>query len=240
MAASKAWDKRIRSLRLRKYREREGLFVAEGEKLIDQLCAFGLRPALHLCIQESNDKNILQIDAEALRRLSNLENPSSSLAVFPIPKFDNPSKSTKLDLYLEDLQDPGNLGTILRTASWFGIRHISCSHGTADAFQPKVVQASMGAVANVQLQKESLIDCTARWRDENRRVLAADMLGTELNALDADTEKWAVIVGNEGQGLSKEAREVADEIVSIGGTPHQRVESLNAAMAAGIIMAALH
>ena len=231
---SKALEKRIRQLRQKKYREREQAFVAEGDKLIRQLLQNGCSLLALFVVEGSLHPEEVLVEEADLRRISSLENPSNSLAIFAIPspiaKYEQ-----LLELYLEDLQDPGNLGTILRTAAWFGHAAISLSPHCADPFSSKVVQASMGAIGVLHIRRESLDDLVARWKSSGRQIGIADMQGKDYRLAKKD-ERRGIIIGNEGNGLSKAARETAEQIWSIPGEQHG-MESLNAAVASAILMA---
>lgn len=233
-ALSKALEKRIRQLRQKKQRDREQQFVAEGDKLIRQLLHHGCALSKLLVVQGGLHPEELLIEETDLRRISVLENPANSLAIFAIPSPTGRSEQP-LELYLEDLQDPGNLGTILRTAAWFGHPSISLSQYCADPFSPKVVQASMGAVGAMQIRRESLEELLKRWKESGRQIGIADMQGTHYQ-LAVKTELTGIIIGNEGNGLSSEARSAAEQVWSIPGVQNG-MESLNAAIASAILMA---
>ena len=156
---SKAKIKLIQSLEQKKKRREERLFVAEGPKVVgDLLPYFSCRLLIAentWIAQHPNVKatEIIEVTNDELRKASFLKTPQEVLAIFELPDYSTPNEvvANELCLALDDIQDPGNLGTIIRIADWFGIRHIFCSIGTTDAYSPKTVQASMGAVARVQL-----------------------------------------------------------------------------------------
>jgi TrmH family RNA methyltransferase len=234
-APSKALEKRIRQLRQKKFRDRENMFVAEGDKLIKQLVDLECEIVECLSIQPIPNVESQFIDAKELKAISSLEHPSNSLAQFKKPvKF--PRKKNNLEIYLEDIQDPGNMGTILRTAAWFGHSRIFLSKHCADPFSSKVVQASMGAIAALEIRRESLETCLSEWRDEERKVAVAEMDGENYKAFNKLTA-MGIIIGNEGQGISNFAQEAADFPISIEPSNANQMESLNAAVATCILMA---
>ena len=157
---SKNKIKFINSLKIKKYRDIHGLFIAEGVKTFDDLILGGMKPvfiaagpdffAAHL-LPESIEK--LEISRSELLQISSQVTPSDVLALFEIPVFktDFIEATSELTLFLDNVQNPGNLGTIIRTAEWFGIRNIFCSRETADIYNPKVVQATMGGIARIHV-----------------------------------------------------------------------------------------
>ena len=149
---SKNQIKFVRQLEQKKYRKKEGLFVAEGPKVVGDLLRAGFKAHTIFATSEweSQGQTFQEVSDEELRRVSFLQHPQRVLALFFIPTESIPSVSS-LSLALDDVQDPGNLGTIIRIADWFGIDTIYCSENTADAWSPKVVQATMGSIARVNI-----------------------------------------------------------------------------------------
>lgn len=230
---SKNTLKYLTSLRQKKYRDREEVFVAEGPKLIGDLLDAGLE------LQQlyTTDAALFQdqaaefISAVELKKISNQKTPNAAFAVFekkePVPLQEN-----GLILALDGVQDPGNLGTIIRLSDWFGVRHIVCTHTTADCYNPKVVQASMGSLARVQLHY--LEDLPAWLAQTDLPVYGGFMQGEHVykSALPTDA---VLVMGNEGQGISQKAEAVIDVRLSIPnfGTGQ---ESLNVATATAILL----
>ncbi len=234
--------KRIQSLGRKKGRKEEGCFIAEGDKLVeDTLQAFecdtllatrswieahpGVRP-----VQEVTDAE--------MARVSQLTTPSQVLALYRIPQYrlDSEALRHELVLALDTVQDPGNLGTIVRLADWFGIRHIVCSPETADLYNPKVVQATMGALARVKVYYTPLPDFLASM--ERERVYGTfldgeDMYQTELSG------SGVIVMGNEGNGISRELEPHIGRRLYIPNYPlgAPTSESLNVAVAAAITCA---
>jgi TrmH family RNA methyltransferase len=241
---SKNKIKYIRSLDLKKNRKEERAFVAEGHKLLgDLLCHFVCR--LLVATRSWLDKNpnvkaqeIIEVTQEELTRASLQKTPQDVLAIFEQPAYEMQPDvvSRSLCLALDDIQDPGNLGTIIRVADWFGIEDIFCSLGTVDVYNPKTIQATMGALARVKLHYCDLPSFIASLKD-------IPVYGTFLdgdNMYEKElTPHGLIVMGNEGNGVSAEVAKLVNERLYIPNYPPQREtsESLNVAMATGIICA---
>ena len=223
--------KQIRSLQIKKFRDELNLFVAEGDKCISELSkAFTL-------VQHFSADNTPLKDIE---RASSLRTPQGSIAVFRKPQFQLPViQPDTLYLALDGIQDPGNLGTIIRTADWFGIRDIICSANTADCFSPKVVQATMGALARVRVHYTDL----PAWltNSQHSTIYGTLLTGKDLYAPDAipDKRSGIIVMGNEGNGLSPEVRKLITHSLRIPSFPPDTPtsESLNVAIATAVILA---
>lgn len=244
---SKAKLKYIRSLELKKNRRAEGVFVAEGPKVVgDMLPYFPCRLLVategwHAAHPEAvADEKVIVTDDE-LTRASFLKTPQEVMALFGfgdegVCDFSLPQE--ELCLALDDVQDPGNLGTIIRLADWFGIRHIYCSPATADAYNPKVVQATMGALARVRLHYTPLPALLGELKK-----LGVPLYGTFLDGEDLYekplTPHGLIIMGNEGNGISSEVATYVNERLFIPNYPLgvETSESLNVATATAIICA---
>ncbi len=246
---SKNQIKFIKQLEMKKYRQREGLFVAEGPKVVGDLLAAGYEPVMLFATDEWKPATALHtssvnVTPDELRKLSFLQHPQQVLAVFPIAAPLNPPKGGMNDTYLgglrgatdglvlalDGVQDPGNLGTIIRIADWFGIDDIVCSHDTADCWSPKVVQATMGSIARVNICYTDL-----------REYLASSPLpicGTLLDGIDIYQQplptQAIIVMGNEGNGISPDIRQMVTHKLLI---PQFRpgAESLNVAIATAIV-----
>lgn len=223
--------KQIRSLQIKKFRDELNLFVAEGDKCISELSK------VFTLVQHFSADNTPLKDIE---RASSLRTPQGSIAVFRKPLFPLPViQPDTLYLALDGIQDPGNLGTIIRTADWFGIRDIICSANTADCFSPKVVQATMGALARVRVH---YIDLPAWLTNAQPSTIYGTLLtGKDLYAPDAipDKRSGIIVMGNEGNGLSPEVRKLITHSLRIPSFPPDAPtsESLNVAIATAIILA---
>ncbi len=237
--------KQIRSLQIKKFRDELNLFVAEGDKCISELSkAFTL-------VQHFSADNTPLKDIE---RASSLRTPQGSIAVFRKPQFQLPViQPDTLYLALDGIQDPGNLGTIIRTADWFGIRDIICSANTADCFSPKVVQATMGALARVRVhytdlpawltntQHSTLNSQHSTLNTQHSTIYGTLLTGKDLYAPDAipDKRSGIIVMGNEGNGLSPEVRKLITHSLRIPSFPPDAPtsESLNVAIATAVILA---
>lgn len=236
--------KNIKRLEQKKFRTENGLFIAEGHKTVEELLGCfncNLLVATHEWLdrhKEITAKRIEAVTPDELKRVSLLQNPQDVLAVLCIPN-DSFTLSTAADdnlvLALDDIQDPGNLGTIVRIADWFGIKHIICSKETADIYNPKAVQATMGAVARVKVHYADLARAL-RELPENIPVY-----GTYLNGETIyDTRlsrNGVIIMGNEGNGISEEVSKAVNCRLFIPNWPSGSItsESLNVAIATAIV-----
>ena len=237
---------------MKKYRKAEGVFVAEGHKLVGDLmdvfeCTYLAGTAewfsVHEAWVERQRKRGVEMDVvteEELKRVSFQDTPQQVLAVFRQASYEvevNRVVKEQLCLMLDDVQNPGNLGTIVRLADWFGIEHIFCSRGCADIYNPKTVQATMGAMARVQVH---YVDLPAMLEGLGTGV---PVYGTFLdgeNMYKKDLENRGLIVmGNEGKGVSKEVERYVTERLYIPNYPAGREtsESLNVAIATAIVCA---
>lgn len=229
----------IKSLATKQGREELGAFIAEGEKLVGEIRNSSLR--IRRILQTKPifaDGEI--ISEKEMERISQLKTASTSLAVVEQPRHKTPAKAPadRLTLALDGVQNPGNLGTIIRLADWFGVEDIFCSEDTADCFNPKVVQATMGAILRVRVHYLPLAEFL-------RRTAASDVAvyGTMLdgdNIYDAELKQGGVVVmGNEGKGVSAACAESFTHKLLIPAYPPERQgsESLNVAMATGIVCA---
>lgn len=246
---SKAKLKYIRSLELKKNRRTEQAFVAEGPKVVgDMLPHFPCHllvatDAWHTAHPTAVAGEKLTVTPDELTRASFLKTPQEVLAVFGMATDEagwGPLSvlSTELCLALDDVQDPGNLGTIIRLADWFGIRHIFCSPATADAYNPKVVQATMGALARVKVHYTPLPPLLDR-ASENDIPLYGTFLDGENLYEKTLASHGLIIMGNEGNGISAEVASYVNERLFIPNYPlgMETSESLNVATAAAIICA---
>jgi len=241
---SKNKIKYIRSLELKKNRKEEHAFVAEGHKLVGDLLghfACRLLVATRSWLESHpgvRADEVIEVTQEELTRASLQKTPQEVLAIFAQPDYPMEAEVMKrsLCLALDDVQDPGNLGTIIRVADWFGIEHIFCSQGTVDVYNPKTVQATMGALARVKLHYchlPSLIDSLGDVPVYGTFLDGKNMYEEELSA------NGLIVMGNEGNGIGKEVSALVNKRLYIPNYPPQRAtsESLNVAMATGIICA---
>jgi TrmH family RNA methyltransferase len=244
---SKAQVKYIQSLSHKKLRDEENLFIAEGPKIAAELLKERPQTVKHLYALEewltAHDRLLKNINADAvtvidekeLERISQLSTPNQVLLL--VEKF---TPNNKIDLHqeliimLDTIQDPGNMGTIIRIADWFGIQHILCSPDCADIYNPKVVQATMGSMMRVNVIYLEL--ATYLQQQKNIRIYAAALEGTPVQKLTG-THTGVLLIGNEGKGISNELLQLANKRITIPGKG--KAESLNAAVSTGIILSHL-
>lgn len=237
----------MRSLGDKRAREEAGLFVAEGEKLVRELLASGLGVRRVYTVDPSLAlRDDISISAKEMERISHLKTPTDVLALVEIPrrKFDPETLKNSLTLALDGVQNPGNMGTIIRLADWFGIRRVLCSADCADCWNPKVVQATMGAATRVEVHYGDLGEMLNETCMYKLPVFGTFLEGEAI--YDASLPPAGVIVlGSEGRGISPEvARRVTRKLFippfpressreNPGGNPAP--ESLNVAVAAAIV-----
>lgn len=248
---SKNKIKYIHSLEQKKGRRSEKCFVAEGFKVVGDLINAGQSPQLIVATEEWLQRNgqvvarlnceCCEVTEDELRKTSFLQHPQQVLAVFPIPdSSDLPEVEYLKDnlcIALDGVQDPGNLGTIVRIADWFGIETIVCSHDTADVFAPKVVQATMGSIARVRVVYTDMVDFIGRV-GKAVPVYGTLLEGTDIYKTDI-TPNGVIVMGNEGNGISQDVRKLVTKALLIPSYPPERptAESLNVAIATSIVCA---
>ncbi|MDR2811461.1 MAG: RNA methyltransferase [Tannerellaceae bacterium] len=243
---SKNKIKYIRSLESKKFRNIHHVFVAEGNKVVADMmgafpCEWMLAKSSWMATQGNIPAEELWTDEEdEIRKISFLTTPQSVIAVFKLPSYDirEADASTRLVLALDGVQDPGNLGTIVRLANWFGIEHIVCSFDTADAFSPKAVQATMGALSRVKVH---YADLKTYLTDASNRSIP--LYGTFLkgeNLYEQPLSRSGIIVmGNEGNGIRPDIEPLVGCRLYIPSYPPEQLasESLNVAIATAIVCA---
>jgi len=240
---SKSAQKLIRSLELKKFRQETGLFIAEGTKLTTDLLDLlecKLLVATEKWVDSNKDycskaKEVVTDDIEIINKISLQKNPQGVLAVFKIPEYnlEEIDINDKLSLALDNIQDPGNMGTIVRIADWFGIETIICSKETADAFNPKSVQASMGAIGRVKVIYTDL----ASFFSENKLPVYGTFLeGDTINNCEL-SNNGIILMGNEGKGISDILKPFVNRKIFIPDFPLGQTgsESLNVANATAIV-----
>lgn len=241
---SKSLLKQIKSLEQRKFRKESGLFVAEGGKTVQDLIDSGVETRNIIATEEwlkshklNTSAEITVVNEEEMKKASFLRTPQGVLAVFRQLQHDMDLSvpERELCLALDNVQDPGNMGTIIRIADWFGIENIYCSNGSVDIYNPKTVQATMGAIGRVKIHYTSLPSLI------NSLNGKAPVYGTFLDGKDIYgyplESKGLVIMGNEGNGISEECANLITERLLIPNYPKERStsESLNVSVATAII-----
>ena len=241
---SKNLIKLVRSLDVKKFRKETNLFVAEGEKLVHDLIASNVECYKIIAtekhaeaLKSKRDIEIITVSDDELKKVSFLKSPQGIVGLFKqknnTPDTNTPKK--KLCLALDDVQDPGNLGTIIRIADWFGIEDIYCSIGTVDVYNPKTVQATMGAIARVNVYYVELPQFLASLEK------SIPVYGTFLNGKNMYEHKLSrngvIVMGNEGKGIGAECEKFIDERILIPSFPAGRTtsESLNVSTATAIV-----
>lgn len=251
MELKKNLIKVIRSLDKKKYRDEYGLFVAEGEKSVGELLASALEIECILAKPEwihkqsaglpAASKEIIEISDRELTQISFQKTPNQVLALVKIPSYnlDMEALTGGLSLYLDQVQDPGNLGTILRVADWFGIRHVLCGPGCADPYHPKTVQSTMGAIIRVKTYQMD----TEFFRHLHRYDPGFPVYGTFLDGENLYREhlsqKAVIVLGNESKGIGEEVARYVNRRLLIPSYPPGKPtsESLNVAIAGAVVCA---
>jgi RNA methyltransferase, TrmH family len=251
MSLSKAKNKHLQALKLKKFREDLGLFTVEGEKMVAEILSSKSTEIEEIFALDSwiaaNEKalwahqtKIVAVSEAELKLISNLITPNKVLVVAKkttLP-YNNEIIGKSFCFYLDGIQDPGNLGTILRIADWFSIPYVFCSPNTVELWNPKVIQASMGAFLRVRSSEITFEELTNRFPE--LPIFAAILMGDNVfeTVIKPDfPRRGIVIIGNEGQGISAELIEKAQFKITIPGGGG--AESLNAAVSTGIIAAVL-
>ncbi|MBO4519532.1 MAG: RNA methyltransferase [Paludibacteraceae bacterium] len=238
---SKAQIKLVRSLQQKKFRDELGLFVAEGDKCVEEL-----RKGFELVHLYREGENATRVEIE---QMSGLRTPQGVMAVFrKKPIGDWKLEIGDLVLALDGIQDPGNLGTIIRTCDWFGVKDIFCSKGTADCYNPKVVQATMGALARVRIHYVDLPEWIEGIKSQESGIKIYGTLLDGENMYEVlqesgvkSQESGIIVMGNEGNGISEEVRKLVTHPIRIPSYPNKEasdvVESLNVSIATAIVLA---
>ena len=238
---TKAEIQQLRALKDKRERDRERLFIAEGEKLVEEILDshFVVRRVLTTDAKHKG-ANIELITKQEMERISQLTTPTTMLAVVEQPnnRLSIDKLCHKLVVALDGVQNPGNLGTIIRLADWFGVEEIICSKECADCYNPKVVQATMGAILRVRIHYvDNLSKLLHEARDMGMNIYGTLLDGNNIYHEKLDN-KGIIVMGNEGRGVSDECRNMLTHKLLIPPFPADcpTSESLNVAMATGIIL----
>lgn len=223
--------KLIQSLKLKKNREQLGLFVVEGKKMIEELIAsdFEVEQIYHSNEFEITHEKAIQISSKDLERISFLSSNNNVLALVKIKESSAKTNPNELTLVLDSISDPGNLGTIIRTADWFGVEQILCSENTVDVYNPKVIQASMGSLFRVAVK---YVDLKSELDNFKGKIYGAYLDGNSIYKEKFDN--GILIIGSESHGISKDLENYVTNKVTI--PKYGNAESLNAAVATAIIL----
>ena len=236
MSISKNQLKLITSLSQKKYRQKHNLFIAEGVKVLNELLNSPFEIETLFCTDDFettiSEKKVVRISETELKKVSTLKSPNKALGIFKIPK-EKAVQNSGLTIALDAINDPGNLGTIIRLCDWFGITQLVCSKDTVDCYNQKVVQASMGSLTRVSIHYTDLENYITK---SNLDTFIADMDGENVYKTKLPKE-GILIMGNEANGVSEEIKSLLQYKISIprfGET--QETESLNVATATAILL----
>lgn len=232
----------VRSLADKRVRDSEGLFIAEGDKLVEEIVASGLRVrSLYTTHKGSSLRGATLVERGEMERISQLKSANSTLAVVEQPHYrlDEGALRNSLVLALDGVQNPGNMGTIMRLADWFGVGDILCSRECADCYNPKVVQATMGAILRVRVHYvDDLAALLKRLNNSGMPIYGTLLDGENIYAKQL-THNGVIVMGNEGRGLSDACRATVSDSLFIPPYPIDTPtsESLNVAMATAVVLA---
>lgn len=236
MSISKNQLKLITSLSQKKYRQKHNLFIAEGIKVVNELLKSSFEVATLFCTNdyETNltEDKIVRIDETDLKKISSLKSPNKVLGLFKIPKL-NSINASGLIVALDAINDPGNLGTIIRLCDWYGVTQLICSTDTVDCFNQKVVQASMGSLTRIAI---NYVNLEAYLNETHLPTYIADMDGDNVYKTQLPAE-GILIMGNEANGVSNQIKKLISNKISIPRFGEvQETESLNVATATAILL----
>ena len=244
---SKNTIKRLNSLSFKKYRNKENLFLAEGDKMILEIIQSGfsvkeiyVTAEFETLIRKTGFpvEKISIADYEELRKISLLKTPQNSLAVCSIPAKKKLPEILEepLSIFLDGIQDPGNLGTIIRLCDWFGIQHLFCSKDTVDLYSPKVIQSSMGSFMRVNVFECDLSEIAYLAKKSGAIVYGTFMKGKNIYKTNL-APKAILVMGNEGNGIREESIPLIDQKISIPNFSGNKLtaESLNVSVATAIL-----
>lgn len=227
--------KLIKSLQQKKYRNEHGLFVVEGKKTLEEVIRSKIIPYKLFAVEPENllsdGSRPLPISNKELRQISSLKNPNGFLGVFYIPREDERTTSDWI-LVLDGIQDPGNMGTIIRLCDWFGVKDVICSPDTVDCYNPKVLQATMGSFTRVKIQYRSLYSYL---KTNQLPICGTFMDGSNVNSSKLP-DKGIMVMGNEGKGISDEVAQLCTSRLAIPQYGGSTTESLNVASATAILL----
>ncbi|TXD83366.1 RNA methyltransferase [Subsaximicrobium wynnwilliamsii] len=231
---SKNTIKLIASLSQKKFRTQHQLFIVEGVKGIQEFLDSSFELYQLFATEANFSAETILISEKELQKISNLKSPNTALAIFKIPK-QKTAEANGLILVLDEIRDPGNLGTIIRLCDWFGVKTLVCSEGTVDCYNPKVVQATMGSLARVHISYTNLSNYL---KTANSAVFGTFMEGNNIYTEELPKE-GIIVMGNEANGISLEVEQLIHKKLSIPRFGNlQTTESLNVATAAAVVLSA--
>lgn len=235
--------KQFASLKVKKFRQKYSQFVVEGKKSIKELTHTNFIPDTLLFRHKSEDElcklfptsSIIENCGDQLNKISSFETPGDTIAIIPlpVPSLSSSSISKGCSLFLDEIQDPGNLGTIIRLAVWYGFNNIAFSKGCTDIFNPKTIQASMGGFSKINFVYTEKETWLSQAQSANIPILGAFLEGADVHHF-VFPKNFILVIGNEGNGISPEVEKFISSRITIKGSGH--IESLNAAMATAIVL----
>jgi RNA methyltransferase, TrmH family len=246
---NKSIIKQIKALQKKKTRNEKRLFIVEGEKIVNELIHSSFKIETVVGVKEWIDSNVNILNnkqikffyakEEELSSISLLKTPNQVVAVAHIPESTLQIQylSDKLTLVLDDIQDPGNLGTIIRLADWFGIQNIICSENSVEVYNPKVIQSTMGAFMRLNIFYVDLQDFIKEYKNRTKlKVYGASLAGSNIYSSEL-TQNGLIVMGNESHGISAELQPSIDQWITIPTFSNTRfkTESLNVSVATAII-----
>lgn len=236
--------KYIQSLGQKKSRDEENSFIAEGPKLVNEFLAAGncklvqlyaLKEWIEANVSAKQKAEVIEVTIDELEKISQLTTPNQVLAIVKKIEWQGEAEvKGSISLVLDTIQDPGNMGTIIRLADWFGVKNIFCSMDSADVYNPKVVQSSMGSITRVRAAYTDILSFLKKHQEI--RIYAAVLDGRDITKMEKINE-GIIVVGNESRGISDEILKLANVKITIPGKG--KAESLNAGVATGIILSHL-
>ncbi|MGY8946624.1 MAG: TrmH family RNA methyltransferase [Flavobacteriales bacterium] len=233
---SKRDIKLISSLKQKKFRDLNRFFVVEGKKSILEFIdsKFKLVKLFSIDCSVFNDiENQIDVSSDEFKKISFFNNPDDHLAIFEIPK-NKPVNQNKLIVALESIRDPGNLGTIIRTCEWFGVKDVICSNDSVDCFNPKVVQSAMGSLSRMNI---NYVDLNSYLKSSKLELIGTTLNGKSLYETNLLIEKGILIFGNEANGISDTLSSMLNHNLTIPRSVNSHVpESLNLSISVGVIL----
>jgi TrmH family RNA methyltransferase len=232
----------VRSLHQKKFRQEEQLFLVEGTKIVNELlhASYPIKRiyAVHEWISKHPEAEIFsqEISQLELEKISCLNTPNEVIALAEIPQSepDMTLLKNKITLLVDTIQDPGNLGTIIRLADWFGIETILCSQETVELYNPKVIQSTMGSFIRTKVYYGNLLEAIDFAKSNAVPIYAAALHGANIYSENLEKNAW-IVLGNESKGISAELIDMADHLISIPSFGEKKADSLNVSIAAAII-----
>ena len=232
----------IKSLQFKKYRDKNSLFIVEGEKVVNELIEsdfliekiYGTNDWYDINFSKIDNDLFYKVSPKELKRISSLKSPNNVLAV--VQKRDLPINFNalgKITLVLDNLQDPGNLGTIIRSSHWFNVSNIICSKNTVDVYNPKVIQSTMGSLFKLNIYYEDLVPFLESCK-KSHEICGAFLDGVDCKLIKSKSN-LILIVGNESKGISSEVSKIVTQKITIN-KKSEDIDSLNVSTATSILL----